>query len=133
MRVALYFIGLKGLKMGVIMEFGFDENTAINKTISTETYEEVTGLRNIRQVMLEAQLADLDGTIDQMIQRGLLDESDRETCRDELAHELMIKLATNNNRMEEDSHMYGDEIALYVDTAEEEIKHHDKFVISLED
>ncbi len=108
------------------MEFGFDESTAINKAAAPETYKEVTGLRDIREVLLEGQIADIDGTIDQMISRGLLDENERESCRAELASELISKLHEIQERKKSDTHMYGDEVALYVDTAEEEINYHSK-------
>lgn len=89
----------------VIIQHDFDQ----------QTLEELKILRATRIDLVKKQLADVEGTIIELIARGLLEKESKAESIKELKLELTTKLKDLEARQNQSNTVYFDEILLYTD------------------
>jgi len=89
----------------VIIQHDFDQ----------QTLEELKILRATRIDLIKKQLRDAEGTVIELISRGLLEKEEKEECVEELKVELKQKLRELESRQDKNNTVFFDEILLYTD------------------
>lgn len=92
-------------------------NLIVEHEFHPETVEQLSSLRDIRLGLAKKQLANVDGTLNELISRGLIECKDVEAMRVELKNELLDRIKNLEQRSENlsSNDVYFDELSLYVD------------------
>lgn len=90
-----------------------------NFPIDEDTVDTIQTLRNIRLGLAHQMLASIPSTVDELVKRGLILESDRQTHMKSLRQELRLKIANLEKRTPDSASIYSDELELYLDLIKE--------------
>lgn len=85
-----------------------------NFPIDEDTIDTIQTLRNVRLRLAHQMLSSIPSTVDELVKRGLIAESDRQRHAKSLREELRTKIANLQKREPDDSSIYSDELELYL-------------------
>ncbi len=92
-------------------------NLVVEHDFHPETIEQLASLRDIRLGLAKKQLANVDATLNELINRGLIECKDMAAMKVELESELLDRIKNLEKRSDTvtSNDVYFDELSLYVD------------------
>jgi hypothetical protein len=89
-------------------------SVVFKQDVDHEMMQDIVTLRSVRVALAERQLSDLDGTMNELVKRGLLGQREASSQRLSVASELQDKIQTLRERVGKSDVIFADELEFFL-------------------